>query len=123
VSLQRHPADVKASLRAARQTPSSLAAGASAVRLAGVAEPTTVPCLYCGVEIGPDDDLRLEAELLPDEPEDGEAFGCCGPRYIELTRTRIALDTLWPARHGGRRRQNNTPRNMNWKNCAMLLMD
>jgi hypothetical protein len=38
-----------------------------------VPEPTTVPCLECGVELGPDSDLHLEAELLL-EGEDGESL-------------------------------------------------
>jgi hypothetical protein len=36
-------------------------------------EPAAVPCEECGVALGPDSDLRLEAELLLDDPEDGEA--------------------------------------------------
>jgi hypothetical protein len=42
-----------------------------------VPEPTTVPCLECGVALGPDSDLRLEAELLLDAPVDGEAYVYC----------------------------------------------
>ena len=42
-----------------------------------VFESATVPCEECGTALGPDSDLRLEAELLLDGTERGEAYIYC----------------------------------------------